>query len=232
MNTNNYFWPLLANRYNAEAACVCESVQTWRSQIEGLRSCQIKTHAIAEKMESQKNYYQIGLDSIVLSKCSLLSPDIFWVDLKVSAPCLSQSCIKWRALLKQRCVWIISKWLLSLSISLPWNTMRTTWPHRSHETERDECLKVRCVCLKLAIPRELCNFLAFILSSSNEEAAGLGCVFFIAEHYWPIWIQYMDVIVSTWDSDLTAEFWEEYLILKIHVLSKPYWDFKTCLALR
>lgn len=55
MNANSPFRPLLANRYSAEAACVCGSVQTQRSQIVGLRSGQIKPHPISEKMESQKN---------------------------------------------------------------------------------------------------------------------------------------------------------------------------------
>lgn len=43
-----------------------------------------KTHPFSEKMESQKNIGQAGLDGIAQSKCGLLSPDFFLVDLKVS----------------------------------------------------------------------------------------------------------------------------------------------------
>ena len=44
-----------------------------------------KTHPISEKRESQKNTGQVGLGGIAQSKCGLLSPDFFSVDLKVSA---------------------------------------------------------------------------------------------------------------------------------------------------
>lgn len=53
-NSQTSFRPLLANRYSAEAACVCGSVQTQHSQIVELRPDQIKPHPISEKMESQK----------------------------------------------------------------------------------------------------------------------------------------------------------------------------------
>lgn len=42
MNVNTPFRSLLANRYSAEAACLCGSVQTQPGQIVGLRSGQIK----------------------------------------------------------------------------------------------------------------------------------------------------------------------------------------------
>ena len=86
MNANSPFRSLLANRYGAEAACLCVcGVCANTAQPDcGIEVRSNKTHPISEKRESQKDTGQVELDGIAQSKCGLLSPGFFSVDLKVS----------------------------------------------------------------------------------------------------------------------------------------------------